>query len=157
MGKRVSGFRVIAVLASLGLAPCFAVSQDVDGTADVDTSMADYRRAQVDLFDALSSDPSPRRQVLAGDIYIPDKDELPTALRPKGEDVVARAAQFAGGDAFVQWKAASSGHYTSSACGPATWPENAVANLLGLEPDNAAAWAFAAALAQAKNDQPGVE
>ena len=51
--------------------------------------------------------------------------------------------------------AANFGSYTNSACGPSVRPEQEVANLVRLEPDNAAAWQFAVALASAIGDQAG--
>lgn len=145
---------MVLVLAALALP---AGATGVDPGDDEGGGMAAFRQKQVELFDALSSDASPRRQMLAGQVYIPDADEVPSALRPKREDVVTRAALFAAGDAFVQWFAASEGSYTSSACGPTRWPEAEVANLASLEPDNATTWQYAAALANAKNDQAGVD
>jgi hypothetical protein len=124
---------------------------------DVDADMTDDDEAQAALFDRLRADSSPRQQVLAGRIYLDDDESVPTALRPKREDVVAHAVQLAPDDAFVQWQGASAGSYASSRCGPTTWPDAEVANLIRLEPDNAAAWQFAVALAAAKGDQAGVD
>lgn len=123
---------------------------------DADASIESYKRNELALYDALSTDPSPRLQVLAGRIYV-DDDETPTALRPKRAEVIARAAQFAPDDALVQWGAASQGSYASSSCGPTHWPDAEVANLLRLEPDNAAAWQFGLALARAKGDETGID
>ena len=116
-----------------------------------------YQAKELALYDALSTDPSPRIQILAARIYTEDSDQTPAALRPKHADVIARAARFAPDDALVQWIAASQGSYWSSACGPTHWPEAEVANLLRLEPDNAAAWQYAVALARAKGDQAGID
>lgn len=127
-------------------------TNETDSNAALDT----YQRNQRALYDALTTDPSPRVQVLAGRVYV-DDDATPSALRPKQTDVVTRAAQLAPDDVFVQWMAASSGSYASSSCGPTKWPEAEVANLLGLEPDNAAAWQFGVALARAKGDEAGVD
>jgi hypothetical protein len=125
---------------------------------DADAWQEKRERAERELFDALRADASPRRQVLAGRIHLSDEDQdTPAALRPKRDDVVARAANLAPDDAFVQWAAASQCNYYSSQCGPTRWPEAEVANLLRLEPDNAAAWQFAVALAQVKADQPGLD
>ncbi|WP_395683880.1 hypothetical protein [Dokdonella sp.] len=123
---------------------------------DADAMMSRYKQAQIALFDALRSDPSPARQVLAGRLYV-DDDDTPSALRPKSADVVARAAGLAPDDAFVQWLAADVGSYYSSKCGPTRWPEAEVANLVRLEPDNAGALQYAAALAHARGDQAGVD
>jgi hypothetical protein len=128
---------------------------DADET-DGDAALESYRRNERALYDALTTDPSPRVQVLAGRVYV-DDDATPSALRPKRDDVVTRAAQLAPDDAFVQWMAASSGSYASSSCGPTKWPETEVANLLGLEPDNVAAWQFGVALARAKGNEAGVD
>lgn len=129
-----------------------AVGSDVE-----EPSIDGYRRAQEALFDQLRSDPSPRQQVLAGSLYLGNEDETPTALRPRRSDVVARAVQFAADDAFVQATGAATGSYASSRCGPTVWPEAEVANLLRLEPDNAVAWGYAAALAGARGDDPGAD
>lgn len=129
-----------------------ATADETDGDAYLEI----YNRQQRALYDALTTDPSPRVQVLAGRVYV-DDDATPSALRPKRIDVVTRAAQLAPDDAFVQWMAASSGSYASSSCGPTKWPEAEVANLLGLEPDNAAAWQFGVALARAKGSEAGVD
>ncbi|HEY0232843.1 MAG TPA: hypothetical protein VGC55_16475 [Dokdonella sp.] len=116
-----------------------------------------YGERQAALFDRLREDSSPRQQILVGHIYLGNDDAVPTALRPKREDVVARAVQLAPDDAFVQWQGASLGSYTSSRCGPTTWPDAEVANLIRLQPDNAAAWQYAVALAAAKGDQAGID
>lgn len=143
---------VTALLPGLVLADAPPVEEDYDPEA----WQARHERAARELFDLLQADASPRLQVLAGRVHLSDGDEA-TPLRPKGEDVVARAVNLAPGDAFVQWVAASEGNYYSSQCGPTRWPEAEVANLVRLEPDNAAAWQYAAALAQAKGDEAGVD
>ncbi|HVT31706.1 MAG TPA: hypothetical protein VHE32_03615 [Rhodanobacteraceae bacterium] len=114
-----------------------------------DSALAQYQQTQLSLYDALVADSSPRTQVLAGRLYFDDTD---LRLRPKVADVVARAGNFAPDDAFVQWMAADVGRYSTSQCGPVKYPEREVAALVRLEPDNAAALSYAAALAQAKND-----
>jgi hypothetical protein len=124
---------------------------------DEDGGVEAYQRNEIAVYDALISDPAPRIQALASRIYIEDSDETPTALRPKREDVLARAAQFAPDDVLVQWIAVSQGSFMSSSCGPTHWPEAEVANLLRLEPDNAAAWQYGVALARAKGDEAGVD
>lgn len=131
--------------------------------ADVDTEAPvtgddefDYDAHRIALFDRVSNDSSPRQQVLAGEIYLEDDDTTLT-LRPKRKDVVARAVQLAPDDAFVQYVAAMQGSYSSSQCGPTTYPEAEVANLVRLEPDNAAAWPFAVALAHVRGDHAGVD
>ncbi|HJT99366.1 MAG TPA: hypothetical protein VJ696_13700 [Rhodanobacteraceae bacterium] len=123
----------------------------------VDAVDADYTNRQLALYDALIADPSPRTQVLTTTVYVPSDDATPTALRPKREDVVARAVAFAPDDAFVQWRAAANGNYVNSRCGPTRWPEAEVANLVRLEPDNAGAWLFAVALAEAKGDDAAID
>jgi len=160
---------VAATTAAAGPAPISSdakdkveVSGEVSADAeaanyDVAASMEDYQRSQLAAYDALSTDPSPRFQVLASRIYFDEDEGTPTALRPKRAEVVARAAQFAPDDALVQWIAASQGSYYSSSCGPTHWPETEVANLLRLEPDNAAAWQFGIALALAKGDEAAVD
>jgi len=130
--------------------PSDAGNHDPDGEAEA------YRREQRDLFDTLRGNPSPRVQVLAGRIYL-DENDLSGGLRPKPEDVTARAAQLAPDDAFVQWAAASQGSFTGSQCGPTLQPEAEVARLVQLEPDNAGALQFAAALAYAKGDQAALD
>lgn len=150
----------VALMPGFALAdspPAAATSADVDEDAsEAEAWQARHERAERDLFDRLHAHTSPRVQVLAGRIHLSDEDEG-TPLRPKGQDVVARAASLAPDDAFVQWVAASEGNYYSSQCGPTRWPEAEVANLVRLEPDNAAAWQYAAALAQAKGDQAGID
>lgn len=94
--------------------------------------------------------------MLAGRLYV-DDDDVPVALRPKRAEVVARAAQLAPDNAFVQWMAADQGSYYSSQCGPTQWPEAEVANLVRMEPDNAGALQFAVALAHAKGDQAALD
>lgn len=121
-----------------------------------DAALETYHREQRDLFDALRGDASPRVQVLAGRIYL-DESDLSGALRPKPEDVATRAARLAPDDAFVQWAAANQGSFASSQCGPTRRPEAEVANLVRLEPDNAGALQFAAALAHAKGDQAALD
>lgn len=127
-----------------------------DAATDVDSALNAYKQAQHELFDSLRNDASPRRQVLAGRLYVDDED-MPTALRPKREDVVAGAARLARNDAVVQWIAADSGSYYSSQCGPTRWPEAEVAALLALEPDNAGALQYAVALAHAKGDRAALD
>lgn len=165
MDKRTTGPCIVLVLA-LGAAVASAHSPPPppppDVSADEDAIDADdahdaYTQARRDLYDALRNDSSPRVQVLAGRIYLSDDDVTPSALRPKREDVVARAAQLAPDDAFVQWMAADQGSYASSQCGPTRWPEAEVANLVRLEGDNAGAWQFAVALAHAKGDQAALD
>jgi len=151
-----SGWKIVLVLtlattAGRAQAASPAPAPDADGT-DGETIGSDYARVQIALYDALRNDPSPQQQILAGRLYI-DDDDTPTALRPKRTDVVARAAGLAPDDAYVQWVAADQGNYTSSQCGPTRWPEAEVAHLLQLEPDNAGALQYAAALAHAKGDQ----
>lgn len=113
-----------------------------------------WRAANVALFDHLRADPSSRVQVLAADLYLGKDDTL---LGPTPDDIVARAARLAPDDAFVQWTAARDGNYWSNSCGPAVRPEAAVANLLRLEPDNAAVWTYAVALASLAGDQDSVD
>lgn len=159
MIRQAAGSCIVLVLA-LGAADAAADSppptpyepSDTAGNHDPDGEAEAYRRKQLDLFDALSSDASPRVQVLAGRIYL-DESYFSGGLRPKPEDVVARAAQLAPDDAFVQWAAANQGSFAGSQCGPTRRPEAEVANLVRLEPDNAGALQFAAALAHAKGDQ----
>jgi hypothetical protein len=150
-----AGLQIVLVLA---LTAAIAHAGDAPGPDDADdeASAAAYKRAQIALYDTLRSDSSPDRQVLAGRLYV-DDDHVPAALRPKQADVVARAAQLAPDDAFVQWMAADQGSYYSSQCGPTRWPEAEVANLVRLEPDNAGALQFAVALAQAKGDQAALD
>ena len=141
------------------LLPGFALAETValaDDELDAEALQARHERAERGLFDLLHADPSPRMQVLAGRILLSDED-AGTPLRPRRDDVVARAARLAPDDAFVQWVAASEGNYSSSQCGPVRWPEAEVANLVRLEPDNAAAWQYAVALAQAKGDGAGID
>jgi hypothetical protein len=166
MVMRTLGLKVALVLAMTAAAAAYADSSppppppdaaDADTEGDAAAFTAKYKQAQVDLFDALRNDSSPRQQVLAGRIYIDSDDDISTALRPKPVDVAARAAKLAPDDAFVQWAAADQGSYTSSQCGPTRWPEAEVANLVRLEPDNAAALQFAAALAHAKGDQAALD
>jgi hypothetical protein len=47
--------------------------------------------------------------------------------------------------------------YYNSQCGPTRWPEAEIANLARLEPDNAGALQYAAALAQAKGDETALD
>lgn len=149
----------LSLVFAAALMPGFGLAESppvTDAPFDVDAWEARNARAGRELFDLLRADGSPRMQVLAGRVYLSDED-AENPLRPKGEDVVARAASLAPGDAFVQSVAASEGNYHSSQCGPVHWPEAEVANLLRLEPDNAAAWRYAVALAQAKGDQAGID
>jgi hypothetical protein len=153
-----SGWKIVLVLMSTAIAAHAAdapSSSTVDET-DGEAMAAKYKQAQVAFFDALRSDPSPRQQVLAGRLYLAE-DDTPSALRPKRVDVVTRAASLAPDDAVVQWLAADQGSYYSTQCGPTHWPESEVANLVRLEPDNAGALQYAAALAHAKGDQTGVD
>ena len=140
------------------------VAAPTDDTLETETVVDDedggveaYQRNEIAVYDALIADPAPRTQALASRIYIEDSDETPTALRPKREDVLARAAQFAPDDVLVQWIAVSQGSFMSSSCGPTHWPEAEVSNLLRLEPDNAAAWQYGVALARAKGDEAGID
>lgn len=134
---------------------------DAAAAADDDTDAAkaeaDYERSQLALYDALVADPSPSIQILTLEVSVPSDDPTPTALRPKPADVAARAVDFAPDDAFVQWLAAKRGNYFSSRCGPTRLPETEVANLVRLEPDNAAAWHYAVALAQVKGDASALD
>lgn len=115
-----------------------------------------YRQQQRDKLEILRSDGSPRVQVLAGQIWL-DSDDPANRLLPRPQEVVARAVRLAPDDAFVQWAAADQGSYTSSQCGPTTWPEVEVANLTRLEADNAGAWQYAVALARAKGDAAAID
>lgn len=145
----------LAFAAALAAGPALAdLLPDSEGEAAAWREQ--YERAERELFDRLHADPSPRVQVLAARVYLSDRDEG-APLRPKGADVVARAASLAPDDAVVQWVAASAGQYGTNQCGPVRWPEAEVANLVRLEPDNAAAWQYAVALAQAKGDQAGID
>ncbi|MBO9662223.1 hypothetical protein [Dokdonella sp.] len=149
---------VLAFSAPLAALSASARAEPPASVPDKDTqSLIDtYRRGQLDLFDTLRNDASPRRQVLAARLYVDDED-VPTVLRPKRQDVVANAAQLARGDAVVQWIAADSGNYYSSQCGPTRWPEAEVAALVRLEPDNAGALQYAVALAHAKGGQAALD
>lgn len=149
-----SGWKIVPVLMSAAVTVHAADAPP--SVAEADAMMSNYKQAQVALYDTLRSDASPARQVLAGRLYV-DDDDTPSALRPKSADVVARAAGLAPDDAFVQWLAADVGSYYSSKCGPTRWPEAEVANLVRLEPDNAGALQYAAALAHAKGDQAAVD
>jgi hypothetical protein len=163
MIRQAAGSCIVLVLA-LGAASAAAdspppvprESSGIAGNHDPDGEAEAYRRAQRDLFDTLSGDASPRVQVLAGRIYL-DEDDLSGGLRPKPEDVAERAAQLAPDDAFVQWAVAHQGSFAGSQCGPTRWPEAEVARLVRLEPDNAGALQFAAALAHAKGDQAALD
>jgi len=142
---------------------CFATSGHAASTVPVESAVATadsfaakYERQQRERFDLLRNDSSPRVQVLAGRIYL-DSDDPATKLLPKREDVVSRAVRLAPDDALVQWVAADQGDYSSSACGPTTRPDAEVANLVRLEPDNAAAWQYAVALAGANGNAAGVD
>lgn len=148
----------LATAAVRGVAASVPVDASAAGDDSGNADMNRYEAAERTLYDTLSMDPSPRTQVLAGRVNLSEKDEAtPAALRPKKAEVIAQAAQRDTGDAFVQWMAASQGSYFSSQCGPTVWPEAEVANLVRLEPDNAAAWQFAVALAAAKGSQSGVD
>ena len=114
-----------------------------------------HQAAELALFDALRADSSPRLQALAHRFYIDPADRSP--MRPLPDEVLARASELAPDDALVQWLAASAGKYTSSSCGPTTWPDQEVANLVRLEPDNAAARQFEVALAQARNEPDALD
>jgi hypothetical protein len=174
--KALNGWIGLLVFSACLAAPAYsmkpALPETVDPVGGVDTAgpdaatddtfngaafEAEYERVETDRYDALSSSPSPRQQVLAGQISLDDEDETPALVRPKRADVVARAVQLAPDDAFVQWMAASVGNYWSSQCGPTPRPEQEVANLVRLEPDNVAAWQFAVALASSMGDQAGVD
>lgn len=153
---RVQNARFAMILAIAATAPALAGNAS-DRSQAVADAEKDYKRTELAIYDALSTDPSPHVAVLAGEIYLDKDDATPTALRPKREQVVARAVENAPDDAFVQWMAASQGTFYGSACGPTKWPETEVANLIRLEPDNAAAWQFGVALARAKSDEAGVD
>lgn len=120
----------------------------------VDAFEDDWAESEAETFDVIRAAPSARTQVLAADIYL---EEAHRPLRPKPDDVVARAAKLAPDDPFVQWTAARDGRYQPSSCGPAAYPIDEISNLLRLEPDNAAAWTFAVALAAATGDEDGVD
>jgi hypothetical protein len=139
---------VLVLAAAAGVA---RADSSVEGTAS-----NEWEQAELALFDALRIDSSPRIQVLAGRLYVAG-DDAASMLRPKRADVVARAANLAPDDAFVQWMAASMGNYYSSQCGPVHWPETEVAELMRLEPDNAGALLYSVALEQAKGDANGVD
>ncbi len=146
---------IAAVLLASGVISGSAratIVEYVDAADDADG----FKQRQIDLFDSLRADPSPRQQVLVADEYLPENASA-AALRPKLGEVVARAVNLAPDDAFVQWYAAQSGSFTSSSCGPTTWPEAEVANLIRLEPDNGVTWTFAIALASAIGDEDGVD
>lgn len=149
---------VLAFSLSLVAAPAVANTEQpvivIDRNAD--SPLGAYLRAEVELFDALRQDASPRRRALAARLYV-DDEGVPAALRPKREDVVADAARSARDDAVVQWIAANSGSYDSSQCGPTRWPEAEVAALVGMEPDNAGALQYAVALAHAKDDPSALD
>ena len=56
---------------------------------------AEYSRANIERYDALRSSPSPRQQVIAGQIYLEHEEDTPALVRPRRADVVARAVQLA--------------------------------------------------------------
>src|SRR5262249_43377017 len=85
---------------------------------DIDATVDGGNDAQAVLFDRLRGDSSPRQQVLAGRLSFGEDDGTPTALRPKREEVVARAVRLAPDDVWVQWEGAVLGDYRSSLCGP---------------------------------------
>jgi len=147
---------VVACLVPLACAHADSSPVDASASDDADSFRATFERQQRERFDLLRSDSSPRVQALAGRIYL-DGDDPATKLLPKRADVVARAARLAPDDALVQWIAADQGNYSSSACGPTNWPDTEVANLVRLEPDNAAAWQYAVALASAKGDAARID
>jgi hypothetical protein len=149
---------VLIVLALAGGSLPASANSPASPDDESDFSAENYAASQRTLYDALTHDSSPRMQVLVGRIYLSESDEgTPGALRPKSKDVVARATRLAPDDVFVQWTAAEDGSYSSSQCGPSDWPEAEVANLVRLEPDNAAAWQFAVALERAKSSQVGID
>jgi hypothetical protein len=149
---------VLAFSLSLVAAPAVANTEQpvIVIDRDADSPFGAYLRAEVELFDTLRNDASPRRQVLAARLYV-DDEGVPAALRPKREDVAANAALRARNDPVVQWIAADSGSYDPSQCGPTRWPDAEVAALVGMEPDNAGALQYAVALAHAKDDPSALD
>jgi hypothetical protein len=146
MDSRALGIGIVLVLG-IGAGIASATS-----TTPIDGSSG--RERQLAIYDALAADSSPRMQVLAARLPFDEKD---LHLRPKVAEVVARATNFGSDDAFTQWVAADAGRYWSSQCGPVVYPEAAVAAIARLEPDNAAAISYTAALAQAKGDARAVD
>jgi hypothetical protein len=149
MNTRAWGLGIVLVLGAHAGAVCATGEPGAQNDA-----LARYKQKQLETYDALTGDSSPRIQVLAGRLGI---EEAELHLRPKRAEVVARAANLAPDDVFVQWVAADTGNYWSSQCGPVSYPEDEVATLAALEPDNAAALSYVAALAQAKGDSSGVD
>ncbi|HKE48372.1 MAG TPA: hypothetical protein VKB52_09930 [Rhodanobacteraceae bacterium] len=158
------------IILAFGAATVSAAATDQDtGTSASDettpytespeakAARVEYERKERAVYDALIADPSPHTQILASHVYLGDDGDPSNALRPKAVDVLARAVEFAPDDAMVQWIAATEGSYMGSACAPTRWPDAEVANLIRLEPDNAAAWQFGVALARAKGDEAGVD
>jgi hypothetical protein len=151
MNSRALGLGILlALCASAKASEQFDLMAPIDGT-EIPRAWTERELA---IYDAIAADSSPRTQVLVARLSF---DEADLRLRPKIADVVARAVNLAPDDAFVQWIAADSGEYESSECGPVVYPEGPVAALGRLEPDNAAALAYAVALAQAKGDSRGVD
>src|SRR5688500_4535043 len=101
----------LAFAFAVALMPGFGMAESppvADASFDADAWEVRHARAERELFDLLRADASPRMQVLTGRVYLSDEDAQ-APLRPKSEDVVARAASLAPGDAFVQSVAASEG------------------------------------------------
>jgi hypothetical protein len=146
MDSRSLGLGIVLVLGAHG-----GVVRAVEAGG---AAVREYKQSELSLYDAIVADSSPATQVLAGRFFF---DDAELGLRPKVADVVARAANLAPEDAFVQWLAADVGRYWTSQCGPVSYPEHEVAALVRLEPDNAAALSYAVALAQAKNDASGTD
>jgi hypothetical protein len=110
MRTRQPGLQIVLVLIVLaGTAtastesPVVMLDSNSASAVDDDSSatVAKYKQVQRDLFDALRGDSSPRMQALVGRIDLSD-DDAAGPLRPKSEDVVARAARLTPEDPFVQ-------------------------------------------------------
>lgn len=163
MGRRagtIDWFFAIAIAgasAAIGAEPPDATSE-IETVPIAGTSMEEWDRTATALYDALVAESSPRTAVLTARVWLPESARaVPGALRPRSEDVVARAVALAPDDAFVQSVAASDGWYQPNFCGQSPWPDAEVGNLVRLEPDNAGAWRYAVALAHAKGDEADID
>lgn len=119
-------------------------------------AFAAYSAWQDNLYDALSDGARPRDWALASQLLFTGAVHAAPALRPTRDELLDRAMQRAPDDFLVQWLVASD-RAVGATCEVSPSPDEPLANLERLAPDNAATWLLALTIATDRHDAAAVD
>ncbi|MGA9422984.1 MAG: hypothetical protein WBW61_11520, partial [Rhodanobacteraceae bacterium] len=119
-------------------------------------AFASYSQWQDNLHDALAGSAKPRDWALASQLYFADTDDAAPVLRPDREELLDRAMQDAPDDFLVQWLVAND-RAVGATCEARPSPDEPLANLERIGPDNAATWLLVLTIAADRRDPPAVD